>query len=123
MASISLAVLASASAFAVPMDASSAHSGNSENPQALDSGQEPAKPFTEADFDANVRQVVERDYFPVLDEPETVTVAGVAKRLSAYDLVIGVVQNGEARAYPVAVMGKHELANDVVGGEPITVSW
>lgn len=80
MATLGLAVLAAASA----------------------SGQEATKPFTEAGFDANFRQVVERDYFPVLDNPANVTV-------------------DEARAYPVAVMGKHELANDVVGGEPITV--
>ena len=85
--------------------------------------QEPAKPFTEADFDANLRQVMERDGFPVLDNPPVVDVAGVSKRISANEMVIGVVVNGEARAYPIAVMGVHELANDSVGDVPIAVSW
>ena len=35
--------------------------------------------------------------------------------------VIGIALNGEAKAYPVDVMGIHELINDVVGGAPITV--
>ncbi len=85
--------------------------------------QEPTQPFTEADFDKHMKQVLERDAFPVLDDPPTVTVDKVLKRLSAYDMVIGVVQNGVARAYPIAVMGVHELVNDTVGGTPITVSW
>jgi len=39
------------------------------------------------------------------------------------DPVIGVSINGEATAYPVTVMGVHELGNDTVGGVPITVEW
>jgi hypothetical protein len=39
------------------------------------------------------------------------------------DRVIGLVINGEARAYPVRVLALHELVNDVVGGVPVAVSW
>ena len=37
--------------------------------------------------------------------------------------VIGYVDNGEARAYPVALLDGHELVNDVFGGKPVTVGW
>jgi hypothetical protein len=38
------------------------------------------------------------------------------------DPVIGIEIGGEAKAYPLVVMGSHELANDVCGGKPIAVS-
>lgn len=37
--------------------------------------------------------------------------------------VIGHVENGEARAYPIALMDQHELVNDRIGGKPVTVGW
>jgi hypothetical protein len=39
------------------------------------------------------------------------------------DRVIGVEINGEARAYPISVMTVHEIANDVLGGVPIAVTY
>ncbi len=39
------------------------------------------------------------------------------------ELVLGVEINGEARAYPHRLMQFREVANDVVGGVPILVSW
>jgi hypothetical protein len=38
-------------------------------------------------------------------------------------LVIGVARGGEARAYPVDLLSLHEVVNDVVGGDPIAVTW
>lgn len=40
----------------------------------------------------------------------------------AWDEVIGVAVNGEARTYPLKLMHWHEVINDVVGGVPIVVS-
>jgi len=37
--------------------------------------------------------------------------------------VIGHVENGEARAYPIALLDQHELVNDRIGGKPVTVGW
>ncbi len=37
--------------------------------------------------------------------------------------VMGVVVNGEARAYPVSVLTRHEIVNDVVGGVPVAVTF
>ncbi len=45
------------------------------------------------------------------------------KLLVSEDRVIGIFENGEARAYPLRQMRWHEVVNDVVGGEPIAVTY
>ena len=39
------------------------------------------------------------------------------------DLVIGVSFNGDSRAYPVRILRRREMVNDVVGGVPILATW
>lgn len=39
------------------------------------------------------------------------------------ELVLGVEIDGDARAYSVPLLSSHEIVNDVVGGEPIAVTW
>lgn len=39
------------------------------------------------------------------------------------DRVIGVVLNGQARAYPLLVLNAHEIVNDSLGGVPIAVTY
>ena len=39
------------------------------------------------------------------------------------DRVFGVSVNGEHRAYPLRIMNAHELANDELGGEPISLVY
>jgi hypothetical protein len=38
------------------------------------------------------------------------------------DHVVGVVHNGEAKAYPMFIMDAYHHLNDVVGGEPVVYS-
>lgn len=38
-------------------------------------------------------------------------------------LVIGVVENGEARAYPIRFLGYHHQVQDSVGGKPVIVTY
>ena len=77
-------------------------------------------------FDAPIGiQTVGRDAFPVLDDPEFLS-ASEAEELGmvgALDPVIGIVIGGEAKAYPIDIMGIHELGNDTIGGIPIAVTW
>ncbi len=37
--------------------------------------------------------------------------------------VIGYVVDGEAKAYPTALLDRHELVNDTIAGKPVTVGW
>ena len=71
------------------------------------------------------RQVVPRDAFPVFDDPPMLSAAEAERRrvVQDRDAVIGVAHGGEAKAYPITIMGVHELGNDTLGGVPIAVSW
>jgi hypothetical protein len=62
-----------------------------------------------------------RDAIPALDDPMLAEPG--SDEWSGDERVIGVVVNGEARAYPIALLVWHELVNDVVGGVPILVSY
>jgi hypothetical protein len=62
-----------------------------------------------------------RGAIPALDRPE---VAGVeASFMQDSDRLLGVVMNGEARAYPFGILWWHELVNDTLGGANILVSY
>lgn len=37
--------------------------------------------------------------------------------------VLGVVINGEAKAYPYGILNWHEIVNDMVGGVPVSVTY
>ncbi|MCP5055718.1 MAG: DUF3179 domain-containing protein [bacterium] len=65
-----------------------------------------------------------QDGIPALDHPRTGP-AGSSGDLTWEDdaIVLGFEWNGEARAYPVAILDHHELVNDTVGGRPVLISW
>ncbi|MEE9607915.1 MAG: DUF3179 domain-containing protein [Myxococcota bacterium] len=62
-----------------------------------------------------------RDGIPALDHPPAVAAGDSPWPADA--AVLGVVRNGEARAYPIAILVWHELVNDTLGGSPILVSY
>ena len=68
---------------------------------------------------------ITRDTFPVFNDPRMLTARQAeAKRLIfPRSAVIGVTHGKAAKAYPIAVMGIHELGNDTIDGIPIAVSW
>ncbi len=70
-------------------------------------------------------QAVPRDAFPVFDDPVMLSAAEAEEKqvIFSRDAVLGLAMNGEAKAYPITVMGVHELGNDTIGGIPVTVSW
>lgn len=39
------------------------------------------------------------------------------------ELVLGIEIDGDARAYSVPLLSRHEVVNDVVGGEPVAITW
>jgi hypothetical protein len=61
--------------------------------------------------------------FPARVSPPAVPAAEA--RLRDDEIVIGVVANGEARAYPVNLMWKpeNEVLNDTLGGQPVAATW
>ena len=65
---------------------------------------------------------VRTDGIPDLRSPSTLA-ASEADYLDPRDRVFGVSINGEHRAYPLRIMNPHEMANDVLGGEPIALAY
>jgi len=63
-----------------------------------------------------------RDGIPSIDKPRFVATEQ-ADFLAPEDRVIGVTRNGEARAYPIAIMNWHEIVNDQIGEESIVVTY
>lgn len=68
-------------------------------------------------------EVLPPDAIPAIHDPEMVPAADAAGDLDDDDKVIGVVIDGEARAYPVRVLSAHEIVNDEIHGRPIAVTW
>lgn len=50
-------------------------------------------------------------------------VNAAANKVDSGRLVIGVVHNGEARAYPIQFLGYHHQVQDTVGGKPVLVTY
>jgi len=93
-------------------------------------------PFTSFEQDYGPNQISIRDYSDLeiitllpkdqiraIDAAEYYAVAQANREYSPDELVIGVEFNGDARAYAVNLLSRHEIVNDVVGGIKIAVTW
>jgi len=82
----------------------------------------PPEDDPEADFRKHALAVVARDHYPVLFSPEFLT-PSQATQLRSDEPVLGLFLNGQAKAYPISILGRHELVNDTCGGVPLATSW
>ena len=64
-----------------------------------------------------------KDGIPAITDPHMESIEEAAAWLSDRSPVIAVEIEGEARAYPQAVLMWHEIANDKIGGQPIAVTF
>ena len=64
-----------------------------------------------------------RDGIPPIDSPKFETVADAPDYFVDHEPVVSFEFNGEAKAYPIAILMWHEIVNDEVGGLPITVTY
>jgi len=63
------------------------------------------------------------DAIPAIDDPRFESATSAATHLKPDERVIGVVINGDARAYPINILSSHEIVNDVIGGEAVAITW
>jgi len=57
-------------------------------------------------------------------QPKKVLLVNAAEnRVDSNRLVIGVVNNGEAKAYPIQFLGYHHQVHDTVGGKPMIITY
>ena len=62
------------------------------------------------------------DGIPALNYPKLIE-ADDAEYLDDDSLVFGVSINGDARAYPLRIMGWHEMFNETIGGVPVALAY
>jgi hypothetical protein len=74
------------------------------------------------DLDEILSGGVCKDQIPSIDDPIFVPVSE-AEGLGPQEPVIGLVVNGEARAYPLRILTWHEIVNDRIGGVPVAVTY
>ncbi len=73
--------------------------------------------------DLEIITLLPRDAIPSIDNPEFYSVEDANEEYAPEELVLGVVIDGDARAYSTNLLDSHEIVNDVVGGQPIAVTW
>lgn len=67
-----------------------------------------------------------KDAIPAIDDPQFVSADD--PKLEDHGItdesnIIGYSHKGQAKAYPIQILNRHELVNDRVGGKPVTVGW
>lgn len=64
-----------------------------------------------------------RDAIQAIDDPQFLTAEEADQEYAPDEQVLGVVFDGEARAYSVSLLSRHEIVNDTVAGRLIAVTW
>ena len=73
--------------------------------------------------DVSIYVLLPKDGIRSIDDPTFVTVADATRDMAAEEFVIGLDIDGDVRAYPINVLSRHEIVNDVVGGRPVVVTY
>ncbi len=73
--------------------------------------------------DAAVSGGPPKDGIPSIDEPSFVSAEEASNWLERGDPVFGLARGGEVKAYPQLILVLHEICNDVVDGEPVSVTY
>lgn len=77
---------------------------------------------TSIDFDEVLSGGPPKDGIPSIDNPKFMSQDDVTKLVES-EPVIGLIVNGEAKAYPLQVLTWHEIVNDTIGGVPVAVTY
>ena len=67
--------------------------------------------------------VLPRDAISAITRPRFVPASEAGQWMSEREQIIGLDIGGEVKAYPINVLSRHEIVNDVVGGKPVAVTW
>ena len=74
-------------------------------------------------FDEIVSGGPPRDGIRPIDDPQFVDVKDAPSYMRDSEPVVSVEINGDARAYPLAMLMQHEIVNDVINGQHVTVTF
>jgi hypothetical protein len=71
----------------------------------------------------DVYQVLPVGAIPAIDDPLFVSGAAANAQMSPGEPVLGIVLDGEARAYSLWQLDAHEIVNDEIKGTAIAATW
>jgi len=71
----------------------------------------------------HIHTLLAPDRIPAIHDPEFLSAADADAVYAADEPVLGVLVNGEAHAYSLWHLDRHEIVNDVVGGQHIAATW
>ncbi|MBN8639569.1 MAG: DUF3179 domain-containing protein [Anaerolineae bacterium] len=74
-------------------------------------------------FDEILSGGVPRDGIPPIDNPTFESIAEASTWLQPQSPVIAFTLEGVARAYPLAILTRHEIVNDIVADVPVAVTF
>jgi Protein of unknown function (DUF3179) len=94
-----------------------------EGPAPIRVATRPREPAADADHSWSRRRIY--DAFPPLLQFATVTAREAGSAIADDEFVVGVEVRGEARAYPLNMLGHpgSEVVNDAIGGVPVAVTF
>jgi hypothetical protein len=90
-----------------------------EEPQIAEEGETIIKDYS----DLEIITLLPKDAIPAIDDPQFLSPEEADEEYAPDELVLGVEYNGDARAYSVNLLSRHEIVNDTVGGVKISVTW
>ncbi|HEV8572819.1 MAG TPA: DUF3179 domain-containing protein [Actinomycetota bacterium] len=73
--------------------------------------------------DSALVDVLSPDSIPSIDDPKFVAPAEASRWLADREPVVSLDLGGQDRAYPAQILTWHEIVNDVVGREPVAVTY
>jgi hypothetical protein len=79
--------------------------------------------YEEAVFDEIISGGVPRDGIPPIDNPQFESIDAALEWLQPQSPVIALQLDGIARAYPLAILTRHEIVNDIIGDTPIAITF
>ena len=89
-------------------------------------GEDPRQDFDVTQFRLDPGQLhygLGREKFSALIAPQFLSTSEASHSMADKEPVLGVSIGGEAKAYPIALLTRHEVVNDVVGGRPIFAAY
>jgi hypothetical protein len=83
-----------------------------------------ANPLSDRDYSQfEIVTLLPPDAIPALSFPAFYKAERADREYLPDEMVIGVEFNGDAKAYPIELLSRHEIVNDTVGGIHLAVTW
>ena len=82
-----------------------------------------ARVVEEEESEYEIHYVIARDQIPAILDPQFLDAGEAIEAYNEHEQVLGLSIDGDHRAYPIPFLSQHEIVNDVVGGQPVAVTW